>query len=494
MISARPSAHEPDAPHPASRASARSGRPRPGPAPPSPGGARRRHGQADRPGVQFRLRLLLLPGEDQPVPGRASATGWATGFSRPTSRAFIAASPGPVVTSSGTVASRPSPGSPSTPRRWRCRTPPARGLDVCVNNLQTNGTLLDDAWCAFLAEHRFAVGLSIDGPARLHDRSRPDRRGRPTHDRAMRGLRTAARPRHRARRALHPQRAERRATRPRSTASSSTRRSAGSSSCRSWSRAPRWRCHRAVGRAGGDGELPLHRSSTSGSATTSVGSAVQNFAEALLVVSGQARQPLRRSSETCGRVLAVEHDGGVYSCDHFVDPAHRSATSRATASARWSGCGAARLRRGQARRPAGVCRACPVRVPLQRRMPQGPLRIAPDGEPGLNYLCEGYRVSFEHMLPHLERMVRPGPVRARGGRDHGSARGRGARLSGSAGEPPRATIPARAAAVGSTSTAAWRPGGGERTGPRPGRRRDRRGAPSPRFPGAGGAGEGVPEK
>jgi uncharacterized protein len=60
---------------------------------------------------------------------------------------------------------------------------------TALNNLQTNGTRLDDAWCTFLAEHRFAVGISIDRPAALHDASRPDRRGGATHERAMRGLR-----------------------------------------------------------------------------------------------------------------------------------------------------------------------------------------------------------------------------------------------------------------------------------------------------------------
>src|SRR5579872_4354094 len=48
------------------------------------------------------------------------------------------------------------------------------------NTLQTNGVLLDDAWCEFLAENRFLVGLSIDGPPELHDKFRVDRGGAPT--------------------------------------------------------------------------------------------------------------------------------------------------------------------------------------------------------------------------------------------------------------------------------------------------------------------------
>jgi uncharacterized protein len=57
-----------------------------------------------------------------------------------------------------------------------------------TNSLQTNGTLLDDDWCAFLAKNKFLVGLSLDGPAFLHDKYRIDARGRPTHDSVMRGL------------------------------------------------------------------------------------------------------------------------------------------------------------------------------------------------------------------------------------------------------------------------------------------------------------------
>ena len=56
------------------------------------------------------------------------------------------------------------------------------------NTLQTNGTLLDERWGAFLAEHGFLVGLSLDGPARLHDAFRRNRRGGGAHADALRGL------------------------------------------------------------------------------------------------------------------------------------------------------------------------------------------------------------------------------------------------------------------------------------------------------------------
>ncbi|MDY7041834.1 MAG: anaerobic sulfatase maturase, partial [Chloroflexota bacterium] len=56
------------------------------------------------------------------------------------------------------------------------------------NALQTNGTLLDDEWCRFFKEHGFLVGISLDGPRALHDVYRKDKGGAPTFDRVMKGL------------------------------------------------------------------------------------------------------------------------------------------------------------------------------------------------------------------------------------------------------------------------------------------------------------------
>ncbi len=65
----------------------------------------------------------------------------------------------------------------------------ARPGMVFENSIQTNGTLLDDEWCEFLKENDYLVGISIDGPRHLHDTYRVDRGGGPTFDKVMRGLR-----------------------------------------------------------------------------------------------------------------------------------------------------------------------------------------------------------------------------------------------------------------------------------------------------------------
>ena len=65
-------------------------------------------------------------------------------------------------------------------QRWHC--PPGKTI---ANSMQTNGTLLDDAWCEFLARERFLIGLSCDGTPQLHDRRRVDRGGQATATRVI---------------------------------------------------------------------------------------------------------------------------------------------------------------------------------------------------------------------------------------------------------------------------------------------------------------------
>lgn len=63
-----------------------------------------------------------------------------------------------------------------------------KGDKQIENSLQTNGTLITAEWAQFFAEHRFLVGVSIDGPAEVHDANRRNRGGKPTFDSVMRGI------------------------------------------------------------------------------------------------------------------------------------------------------------------------------------------------------------------------------------------------------------------------------------------------------------------
>jgi uncharacterized protein len=282
----------------------------------------------------------------------------------------------------------------------------------CLNSLQTNGTRLDDEWGTFLAEHGFFVGLSIDGPAHLHDEGRRDRRGRSSHDRAVRGLRVLRA--HgidpdvlcalHARNVRHPLETYRfflelgvtwlqflpvvrRDERGRLDSWSVVPEAMGEFLCTVFDE---WVRH-DVGRIG-----------------------VQNFLEPFLVVSGTPAN-LCVMAETCGRALALEHDGSVYSCDHFVEPAHRLGTVVVDdLGALVESLDQSAFATAKRDDLPGACRSCPVLAMCNGGCPKDRFAIAPGGDPGLNYLCVGYRRFYEHARPHLARMrslaVRGRPV------------------------------------------------------------------------------------
>jgi uncharacterized protein len=101
---------------------------------------------------------------------------------------------------------------------------------------------------------------------------------------------------------------------------------------------------------------------------------------------------------TCGLAVALEHTGDVYSCDHFVEPAHRIGNIREqplielVASPPQRAFGAAK--RDTLPR---ACLACEVRFACNGECPKNRFITTADGEPGLNYLCAGYRQFFNHI-------------------------------------------------------------------------------------------------
>ena len=133
--------------------------------------------------------------------------------------------------------------------------------------------------------------------------------------------------------------------------------------------------------------------------------AVQNFLEPLLVVSGQPAT-LCVMAETCGRVPALEHDGSLYACDHFVDPAHRLGDIMTDELGTLLD-GPEQAAFGAAKRDGlpQCCHSCPVRFLCHGGCPKDRFVVAPGGEPTLNYLCAGYRRFYDHALPLLIRMA-----------------------------------------------------------------------------------------
>jgi uncharacterized protein len=110
--------------------------------------------------------------------------------------------------------------------------------------------------------------------------------------------------------------------------------------------------------------------------------------------------------ETCGRGLAMEHNGDVYSCDHFVEPRHRLGNMQVIPLADLAG-SAKQRRFGLAKRETlpRTCRECPVLFACHGGCPKDRFLLTPDGEPGLNYLCAGYKAFFTHIDAPMRRLA-----------------------------------------------------------------------------------------
>lgn len=297
----------------------------------------------------------------------------------------------------------------------RKHAPPGAKL---TNTLQTNGVLLNDEWCAFFREEGFLIGLSIDGPAELHDRYRYDKRGRPTFRAVLGGLNLLKQ--HGVEfNALvvvnrengdHPRRVytylrdngvqflqfipivERRgvgvhpeppADSPKSPADYVSSRSVLPEQFGDFLIAvfEEW-VRRDVGRV-----------------------FVQIFDQALSAWVG-IEPSLCIFRRQCGRALAIEHNGDLYSCDHFVEPDYRLGNIaelpivELASSERQRAFGAAK----ETTLPR-YCRECEVRFACNGECPKNRFIATPDGEPGLNYLCAGYRKFFNHIDPVMKQMA-----------------------------------------------------------------------------------------
>ncbi len=318
-------------------------------------------------------------------------------------RQYIEASPGPVVSFI-----------------WHGGEPTLAGLDFyrkavelqqrylppgwsCWNNLQTNGILLDDEWCSFLADAKFDVGLSIDGTQSVHDTYRKDRGGRGTYERVAQACRrlqahgiqpdllctvtsTAAEDPvgvYRALRDLNTGWIQfipivRRDAEGRVTPDSVTPEDYGDFLCAVFDE---W-VRNDIGRL-----------------------EIQQVAEMGLVWSGGSPN-LCWMAPTCGRVLIVEQDGAVYSCDHFVTPEHRIGDITTSSLAELVDSPVQRSF-GDAKRDSlpRQCRACAWLAVCNGGCPKDRFATTEDGEAGLNYLCSGLMWFFTHAGERLRRIV-----------------------------------------------------------------------------------------
>ena len=273
------------------------------------------------------------------------------------------------------------------------------------NGIQTNGFLLDEEWCRFFAAEGFSVGLSLDGPAELHDAYRVTRGGKPSHAQAMRAydLLRAQNVHTDILCVVHNLNVHHPLT--------------------------IYRFFRKIG-ARYLGLLPAVECAPENETGVSehtpsaehygsflckifdewlardVGRImVQTFDEAARPAMG-LEHSLCVFRETCGQIPVLEHNGDFFPCDHFVDPEHRIGNIRETPLDRLLDSPVQR-RFGAVKRDAlpRYCRRCEVLDMCNGGCPKYRFIRSPDGEPGLNYLCAGLKRFFLHSRAPLARLV-----------------------------------------------------------------------------------------
>ena len=279
--------------------------------------------------------------------------------------------------------------------------------------MQTNGTILDDDWCAFFKEHGFLIGLSVDGPKEMHDAYRVSKGGHGSLDRLMRGWRLLRK--HgvdfNILCAVHAANADQ----PREV----------------------YRFFRDELEAAFIQFIPIvERINPDGSTLVQEGNTVtdrsvkaEQYGRFLIEVFEEwVRRDVGRVyvqmfdvalanwvgappgvcvfSETCGQALALEHTGDLYSCDHFVEPKYLLGNIKQTHMIELIASDQ-QLRFGQDKLDTlpRYCRECEVRSACHGGCPKNRFIETLDGEHGLNYLCAGYKPFFNHVDRPMRMMA-----------------------------------------------------------------------------------------
>jgi uncharacterized protein len=296
------------------------------------------------------------------------------------------------------------------------------GTKTISNSLQTNGTLLTDEWCRFLKKYNFAVGISLDGPQEVHDRYRRDPKGKGTFARVMQGLRLLQK--HKVDYNVLACVARETAKQPvdvyrffrdegvefiqfspvveRIFGSGNGLRLAGPASLDREEQQTGVTPWSVLPEDYGDFLIAIYEEWV----RHDVGKVfVMNFEWALNAWIGNP-SPVCVHAGQCGRSLVMEHNGDVYACDHCVYPEYRlgnvageSLTDMAERS-RKRGFGVTK----ETALPRW-CTECAVLAACRGGCPKHRFANTWYNEPGLHYLCEGYKKFFLHIRKYCHAMT-----------------------------------------------------------------------------------------
>jgi uncharacterized protein len=293
------------------------------------------------------------------------------------------------------------------------------GGKTIENAFQTNGTRLNDEWCKFFTDNNILVGISIDGEEHNHDNYRKTNSGGATFKRAMKGIELLHKNKvdfntlscvtsynvHFAsetyrflkkigsgfiqflpvveRIAMKPEEAKLNLVSPMFE---------GSTSVTDWS---------VPGKEFGKFLITVFNEWV----RKDVGKYYIQIIDSALANYMGEMSGLCVFSETCGEALVMEHNGDLFSCDHYVYPDYLLGNITETPIID--------LVKSQRQFDFGIdkrnklpryCLQCDVRYACHGECPKHRFINTPDGKPGLNYLCEGYKMFFHHVEPYMEFM------------------------------------------------------------------------------------------
>jgi uncharacterized protein len=281
-----------------------------------------------------------------------------------------------------------------------------------LNTIQTNGVLLDDEWCKFFRQSNFLVGISIDGPEELHDVYRVDKRGKPTFKKVMKGLRLLQK--HGVEynvltainnvNSSHPLRVYK--------------------FLRDEAKTDWMQFIPVVERINRDGHFLFQEGDRVSERSVlpeqfgdflstvfdewvrnDVGKIyVQTFEAAARNWLGMPASGMCVFNETCGLGPVLEHNGDLYCCDHFVEPKYLIGNIKDKHMGELMASDKQK-KFGKDKRDLlpGFCLKCDVLFACRGECPKNrfkttpPDKNHPDGQPGLNYLCEGFKQFFHHI-------------------------------------------------------------------------------------------------
>lgn len=332
--------------------------------------------------------------------------------------------------------------SPEVVFTWQGGEPMLRGLDfyqrafayqqalaggkTIRNALQTNGTLLDEAWCEFLAKAGFTVGISLDGPKEIHDAGRVDKQGRPTFDAVMRGIELLKKYQIEFNVlvtvtnnvAQHPKQVyqflkhqnithvqfnpvvERMPNHQEQTIGLTFAQPGKVSLSK---QAVQVTPHSVAPAAYGEFLNAIFDEWV----RNDVGKVfVMNFEWAL---ASFMRLPstVCLFAENCGKALILEHNGDVYSCDHFMYPEYllgnlqdNSVTEMANSSQQIA------FGNAKSKDLPNFCKQCEYLFACHGECPKNRFSQTPDGEANLNYLCPSYKTYFKHIAQYMNAIAK----------------------------------------------------------------------------------------